>query len=113
MAWEVALILGFVGAAIALFYISSSFEKSHYVLQLLFMFVGLFLILATFGLNDSIIRANNSTINNTNTTHGLTQVTSAVYDGFIWVTVFVLIYFILYFIVKVVKSMRERKYGEE
>tara|TARA_R100001530_G_C4321451_1_gene156022 strand:+ start:8817 stop:9149 length:333 start_codon:yes stop_codon:yes gene_type:complete len=96
MAWEVALTLSLIGTAFSLFWMGSHLEKDHYALKLLFMFVGLFLLLANLGIGSHIIEANSGTISAALVT-SLTMIFDNVYLSVMWVTIFVAFYFMIYF----------------
>lgn len=112
MAWEIALVLTFVGVAFALFFAGQGLDKEHSPLKLLFLVVGLVLLLANFGNTTKIIEANNNSINNATISTALTTVTDTSYSSFIWVIVFIIVYFIIYFFIKLAKSIK-LKHSEE
>ena len=96
MAWEIALVLSLVGTAFSLFWMGSHLEKDHYALKLLFMFVGMFLLLANLGVGSQLIEANSGTISAGLVT-SLQDVFDNVYTGTLWVIVLVVAYFLIYF----------------
>ena len=96
MAWEIALVMSLVGTAFSLFWMSSHLEQDHYAIKLLFMFVGLFLILANLGIGSQLIEANAGTISAGIVT-SLQNVFDNVYTGTLWVIVLVVAYFLIYF----------------
>ena len=112
MAWEIALILTFVGIAFALFFAGQSLDKEHNPLKLLFLIVGMLLLLANFANTTQIIDANNNTINNVNVSLALKNITDTSYSSFIWVLVFLIVYFVIYFLMKVARSIK-LKHSEE
>jgi len=113
MAWEISLVLTFVGIAFALFFAGQSLDKDHYPLKLLFLVIGLLFLLANFANTTQIINAYNATINNANITSALTNISDVSYNGFIWVVIFVMLYFVIYFIYKTVKSVRLKQQEED
>ena len=96
MAWEVALTLSLIGTAFSLFWMGSHLERDHYALKLLFMFVGLFLLLANLGIGSQLIEANAGTISAALVT-SLSNIFDNVYTATLWVTIFVGMYFMIYF----------------
>ena len=96
MAWEVALVLSLVGTAFALFWMGSHLEKDHYALKLLFMFIGLFMLLANLGIGSQLIEANSGSISAGIVT-SLQDVFDKVYTGTLWAIILVTAYFLLYF----------------
>jgi|26BtaG_2_1085354.scaffolds.fasta_scaffold17715_2 O-antigen/teichoic acid export membrane protein len=111
MAWELALVGTFIGVAFALFYLGGNLDKDHAAMKLLLLFMGLFLLLANFGMTPAIIEANNETIGETISTN-LISSTGGIYTAFLWVVIFVIAYFIIYFIYKLIRGMRIKKNEE-
>jgi hypothetical protein len=109
MAWEIALILTFVGVAFALFYAGQSLDKDHAPLKLLFFIIGLFLLAANMAMTTQVINANNATIDDVNITTAITGTTDTVYSGFIWIIWLIIAYFMIYFIYKTIRSIRMKK----
>jgi len=94
MGWEISIVLSLVGVAFSLFYMGSNFDKDHYALKLLFLFVGLFLLLANLGILPSIIEANSATIGAGIAANLQTSINQA-YVGLLWSTIFCIAYFMI------------------
>ena len=109
MAWEIAIVLTFVGIAFALFYAGQSLDKEHAPLKLLFLVIGLFLLTTNLANTSHIINANNETIANQTITDSLILTTDAVYSGFIWIVYLVVAYFIIYFLWKAVRAAKLKR----
>lgn len=105
MAWELALVGTFIGIAFALFYVGTNLDKDHAAMKLLLLFMGLFLLLANFGMTPAVIEANNETIGET-IANNMISTTSGIYNAFLWVVIFIIAYFIIYFIYKLIRGMR-------
>jgi len=104
MTWEVAVSLGLVGVAFAVFYLGNSLKDDHYALKLLFLFVGLFMCLTTLGAMPTMISANIGSIGSA-TADQLISTVSGAYNGFLWITILVVAYFLIYFIYKLTKGI--------
>ena len=108
MAWEIAIVLSLVGVAFALFYMGSNLQNDHYALKLLFLFLGLFLLLANLGILPTIIQANSATIGAA-TSDKLESSINTTYYGLLWSTLFVIAYFMIYFFRQIATGMSDGK----
>tara|TARA_R100001086_G_scaffold19443_2_gene9366 strand:+ start:1591 stop:1941 length:351 start_codon:yes stop_codon:yes gene_type:complete len=106
MAWEIAIVLSLVGVGIALFYMGSNLQNDHYALKLLFLFLGLFLLLANLGILPAIIDANSATIGASIATD-LEESINRAYVAMLYSTYFVLAYFMIYFLRQIFTGMGE------
>ena len=104
MAWEIAIVLSLVGVAFALFYMGSNLERDHYALKLLFLFMGLFLLLANLGILPAIIDANSSTIG-ASIAENLQSSIENCYIALLYSAYFVVAYFMIYFLRTVLTGM--------
>jgi len=91
-----AIILGLLGVAFALFYVSNSLSEEHTPMRLMFILGGLLLLVASLSLTPPILGGD---------IVGLTSITSGSYTGLLWFVIVAIVYFLLYFFFKVLKGM--------
>ena len=95
----VAMIIGVLGVAFALFYAGNSLSKEHSPMKLLFLIIGLVLLLTTLALSSGLLGGDLA---------GLETITGGAYKGFIFVMVVAVAYFIIYFMKQVLESIKAR-----
>jgi len=105
MSWEIAVVLSLVGVGFALFYMGGNLQHDHYALKLLFLFMGLFLLLANLGLLPLIIQANSATIGAAIATD-LENAVNTTYYGLLWTIIFCIAYFMIYFFREIASGMK-------
>ena len=108
MGWEIAIVLSLVGVAFSLFYMGSNLQNDHYALKLLFLFLGLFLLIANLGLLPLIISANSGTIGAGIATD-LENAVNTTYYGLLWGTIFCIAYMMIYFFRQIASGMSDGK----
>jgi hypothetical protein len=110
MAWALAVILGVLGVSGIFIYLAIMMDKKNSPLKLLFLIVALFNIMATVMISKYIAEE-------FVTNASLSNILDHVFNGTMWVGIFVIAYFVLMLLYNVLLKFAEvargKKYKEE
>lgn len=110
MAWELAIVGGIIAVSFILIYLSNNLDSDifHTPLKLILIAVGLFIVLIALNMNQSVIDANNSTIDEGIADKLSTQVSTA-YQVVMWTTIVYVSYILILFLIMVLGSFKGGK----
>lgn len=104
MAWELAIILVFLGIGISLIYLANNLDIRHTPIKLLFFIIALVMFLIGMNVTSNIVDvAASSHVNSTAWDHLRSQIDLS-YTVLIWLMIIIFFYFALYFIITVIKN---------
>ena len=99
MSFELAVIVGMGIISFIFIYIASVFKDKNFVLQFLFLFLSLFTILVQADTMGKVSIASPAISGNI----------YIAYTGYVWGTVFVLVYFVINLIIDIFKGFQQRR----
>jgi len=94
---DLGIMFGVLGIAFLFLYIAQSMDDERWVLQLMLLLLGLFLVIADVGIFQSIAEGLNDT--------EITAILQAIYMVVVFVTIILVFYYILLVIVKVINAL--------
>lgn len=103
MSWEIAVIFALATASFCLIYLSTNMKK-HGPMQLLFMFMAVFTLIAQTDVAEKLATINNQS--------GISDVVVSIYWGYIFMMITLTFYFVLVFIFTHLKMLGKKKPSE-